>query len=116
MENNFYDNRMVRFIKSHIIGGNPILILAWSRENLTLLHGLRLCCSQRRRPVPGGGGGRCTLIFSYRGRLVQIFGVQNFEFLGVFRKMNILGVWGFFGYFWGSAQNWTIFMGHIYAF
>ena len=51
--------------------------------------------------TPGGGGGGGTLIFSYRRRLGPFLGVQNFEFniLGVFRKMIILGVCRFCRYF-----------------
>ena len=51
-------------------------------------------------PGGGGGGGGGTLILSCIRRLGSFFGVQNFEF-------NI---------FLGSSQNWTIFMGHSYAF
>ena len=56
------------------------------------------------------GGG--TLIFSYICRLGPFFGVQNLNFniLGVFRKMNIVGVYGNCEYIWGSLQNWTIWV------
>ena len=68
---------------------------------------------------PGGGGGTCTLIFSYIRRLGSFFWIQNFEFqyfFGVFRKINIFLVWIFCGYFLGSSQNWTIFRDHFHAF
>ena len=46
-----------------------------------------------RSPGGGGGGGGCILIFSHilRLRLFLRFKIQNFKFLGVFRKMNIFG-------------------------
>ena len=55
----------------------------------------------RHRGVGGGGGG-VTLIFSF----IRIFwGPQNFEFLYIFRKMNIFGVLRFCEYFffWGGG-------------
>ena len=64
-----------------------------------------------------------TLIFSYLRRLWSFFSfgggvkVLNFNILGVFRKMNIF--WGMkilWIFIWGSSQNWTIFIGHFYAF
>ena len=59
--------------------------------------------------IPGGGG---TVICSYICRLGSFLGFKILIsiFLGIFRKMNILG------YFGGSSQNWTIFRGHFYAF
>ena len=42
---------------------------------------------------------------------------MNFNILGVFRKLNILGEYGdFVDTFLGSSQNWTIFRGHFDAF
>ena len=69
---------------------------------------LKFCCCYQiltsKNKTRSPGGGRDTLIFSYKRRLGPFFGVQNFEFQyfwGVFRKINIvLGMkilWIFFG-------------------
>ena len=60
-----------------------------------------------------------TLIFSYinvgSGHLFG-FKILNLIILGFFRKMNIFGYKDFVGIFGGSSQNWTLFVGHFYAF
>ena len=65
---------------------------------------------------PSGG----TLIFSYIRRLWPFLGfkILNFNIFGGFPEKNeyfggLKILWIFFG---GSSQNWTIFMGHFYAF
>ena len=59
---------------------------------------------------PSGG----TLIFSYIRRLWPFLGFKNFNFniLGDFQKKNEYfgGHEDFVDIFWGSSQNWTIFM------
>ena len=61
--------------------------------------------------VPGGGGGGGgTLIFSHKRRLGLFFWfkILNFNFLGVFRKMNIFGGYeDFVDIFLGSSQYWA---------
>ena len=72
---------------------------------------------------PSGG----TRIFIYTLARVNFFRfkILNFNIFFYFfyfflgggvRKMNIFGVWRFYGYFWGSSQNWTIFRGHFNVF
>ena len=62
--------------------------------------------------VWGGGGGVLLYFHSYVGS-GYFWGVQNFEFqyfLGFSEKLNIFGGMQILLIFFGSSQNWTIFI------
>ena len=83
------------------------LATAWEKKYFSVIL---------RSLVSSQGG---TLKFLYILRLGLFFGFQNFEFqfFGVFKKINFLGgmkiLWIFFRV---SPQNWPIFRGHFCAF
>ena len=43
------------------------------------------------------------------------FKILNFNIFGGFRKMNILGVWRFYGCFWGGITKLDYVYGYLYA-